>query len=102
MLLTLKTALLILPRNLTFGTRMKLRDWLSQPGNTQENFAKSMGVTQSAVSQWLNWLDDNNHPNGAKFGAERAIEAEIATGGQSTRYDNRPDLFGPAPKKRAA
>lgn len=30
--------------------------------------------------------------------AERVLDIEAATGGQVTRHDLRPDIFGPAPK----
>lgn len=81
---------------------MTLREWLAIPGNTQQKLAEKIGVTQSAISQWLNWIEDNDHPNGVKLSAERALEIEAGTGGAVTRYELRPTVFGNAPKRRAA
>lgn len=50
-------------------------------------------VSHEAVRRWLTDL-----PVSPKHMA--AIEA--ATGGHVTRYDLRPDIFGPAPRKRRA
>ena len=34
-------------------TEAKLKDWLSEPGMTQELAAKAMGITQGAITQML-------------------------------------------------
>lgn len=34
--------------------------------------------------------------------SSRCLSIEIATNGAVTRYDLRPDVFGPAPKSKAA
>lgn len=52
--------------------------------------AKKLSVVQSAVS---NWIARGRVP------AERCISIEEATNGVVTRYELRPDIFGPAPAK---
>lgn len=47
--------------------------------------------------QIWNWLHRDK-----VFQAEYAIPIEMATNGEVTRYDLRPDLFGEAPSKEAA
>ena len=59
-------------------------------GGKNIDLAKLLGVTESAVSQWK------------KVPYQRAIEIEEKTEGRVTRHDIRPDVFGPAPKKRRA
>lgn len=79
---------------------MTLREWLELPGNTQRKLAERIGVTQSAVSQWLQWLDGGLHDNASRITGERALEIEQATDGAVTRAELRPDLFG-EPSKAA-
>ena len=64
---------------------MNLSQYLAT--TTQAAFAGQFGVTQAAVSQWLK-----------KVPAERVMEIERKTFGQVTRYEMRPDLFGPVPQ----
>lgn len=45
-----------------------------------------LGVTAPAVSQWKR----------AGVPAERCLAIEQATGGAVTRYEMRPDIFGPS------
>jgi DNA-binding transcriptional regulator YdaS (Cro superfamily) len=46
---------------------------------------KELGITSQAVSQWR------------IAPAERCLEIERLTGGEVTRYDLRPDIFGMEP-----
>lgn len=78
---------------------MNLSEYVAQQGMSQQKAADILGVTQSAVSQWLQWIEDNDR--GTKITAERAVLIERATNGDVTRYDLRPDVFGPAPKQKA-
>lgn len=48
--------------------------------------ARALNVTSQAISQW------------DRVPAERVIQVEVVTG--VTRYDLRPDVFGPAPCHR--
>lgn len=69
---------------------MDIRQYLSADGApSQDQFAKLLGVTQGLVWQWLNGR--------TRITAERCIAIERATGGQVTRYELRPDIYGPAP-----
>lgn len=52
--------------------------------------AEALGIRPQAVSQW------HEAP------ALRVIAIEAATAGRVTRYDLRPDVFGPAPSAPAA
>lgn len=69
-----------------------LTEALDLAGLTQAELAAAIGVTPQAVSQWI---DRGRVP------AERCIAVEIATGGQVTRYELRPDVFGDAPREAA-
>lgn len=53
--------------------------------------AEKIGVVQSAVSNW--------RTRNSGVPAERCIPIEEATNGVVTRYELRPDIFGPAPAK---
>jgi DNA-binding transcriptional regulator YdaS (Cro superfamily) len=55
-------------------------------GGKDIHIARLLGITPSAVSRW----------NGV-VPVRRAIEIEALTGGRITRYDIRPDHFGPSP-----
>lgn len=69
---------------------MDLATFVRQHG--QQDAAETLGVSQSAISHWL---------RGRKpITGERAIKIEERTGGKVTRYELRPDMFGPAPCKR--
>lgn len=72
---------------------MDISTYLIDESLTQQEFADQVGVTQGRVSQWL---------KGEKIPAERCIQIEAATGGKVTRYDLRPDVFGPATQLKAA
>lgn len=80
---------------------MDLRDYLELEGNSQQKLADKLGVSQGLISQHLAWLAGKKK-NAAKITAERAIEYETATGGQVTRHDLRPDVFGRRPARAAA
>ena len=54
--------------------------------------ARIVGVKPPAVHQWR----ESGVPAG------RCLAVEAATGGAITRYDLRPDVFGPAPESQAA
>jgi DNA-binding transcriptional regulator YdaS (Cro superfamily) len=79
---------------------MNLPEFLSQPDMSQQKFADILGVTQSAVSQWLQWIADDKR--GTRITAERALEIEKATDGAVTRHELRADVFGEPPKKAQA
>lgn len=57
---------------------------------SQSELARRIGVRQQYIWHWL---------NRAKKGVplERVQDIERATGGRVTRYDLRPDFFGPSP-----
>lgn len=55
--------------------------------------AKTMDISQPAVHRWR---------ARGKAPAGRVIDLERATGGRVTRYELRPDVFGPAPTDAAA
>jgi DNA-binding transcriptional regulator YdaS (Cro superfamily) len=67
---------------------MDLRTYLAQRGLSQAEFAALLGVTQGLVWQWLNGR--------TVVTAERALAIEQCTGGEVTRAELRPDLFGPS------
>lgn len=94
-----KAVLLTLKRSSAYTSHMNLSEYVAQQGMSQQKAADILGVTQSAVSQWLQWIEDNDR--GTKITAERAVLIERATNGDVTRYDLRPDVFGPAPKQKA-
>lgn len=62
-----------------------------QAAGTQASLATAIGIHPTFVSQWAK----NRRPVPAKW----CIPIEEATGGVVTRYDLRPDIFGPAPAK---
>lgn len=64
---------------------MNLIDYLKT--TTQEAFAKEVGVTQGMVHQWASGK--------SPITPERAADIERVTGGQVTRIELRPDVFGP-------
>lgn len=49
---------------------------------------RALGVSHEAVRRWINDVN--------RVTAERAVAVEVATGGQVTREQLRPDLFAPA------
>ena len=70
---------------------MDIRSYLEAKQLSQDQFAKIAGVSQGLVWQWLN--------RRTTITAERAIDIERKTDGTVTRYDLRPDVFGPPPTK---
>lgn len=78
---------------------MTLQEWLSVPGNTQQVLAERLGVTQPAVSQWVNWLKGKKK-NATRITGERAVQIEVATDGKVRRQTMRPELFGVNQKAR--
>lgn len=54
--------------------------------------AKMVGVKHPTIHSWLRV---------GRVPATRVIAIEAATGGRVTRYDLRPDVFGPAPDRAA-
>lgn len=59
----------------------------------QSKLARAVGTTPQAVHQWR---------EKGRVPGERARAVELATGGQVTRYELRPDIFGAAPDEAAA
>lgn len=59
----------------------------------QVHLARRLGITPAAVNQWVRGL--------RPVPAERCRAIEAATAGVVTRYDLRPDVFGPAPANDA-
>lgn len=55
----------------------------------QAALARKIGTKQQHISWWLN--------KSKRVPAERVLAIESATNGAVTRYDLRPDVFGPAP-----
>lgn len=64
---------------------MRLSEYLNLPHVTQASLAQRLGVSQGAVSHWLNGR--------STITAERAKEIEAATDYLVTRYELRPDIF---------
>lgn len=62
-------------------------------GGRQAELARRVGVTPAAVTQWVR----GRRP----VPPERCRAIEDATGGAVTRYDLRPDIFGPPPTNEA-
>lgn len=62
---------------------MKLIDYLNLPEQSQSALAKRIGVSQSAVSQWIR--------DGVS--AERVRQIVQATDGVVTAHELRPDLY---------
>lgn len=67
-------------------------------GPTQEAFAEKLGKRQSYVSMLKHRVIEKNRP----IPTDICPKIEEATGGEISRHDLRPDIFGPAPKKRRA
>lgn len=57
----------------------------SVPGKTKRALAEACGVKPQAVSQWFAC---------GKAPPGRCLAIEQATGGEVTRYELRPDVFG--------
>ena len=63
---------------------MTLTEYLAQPGNSQTKLAAAVGVSQSAVSQWV---------NGGMISPHRVRVIVQATNGLVTAHDLAPDLY---------
>ncbi len=65
---------------------------VSIAGN-KSRLGRKINVTHTAINKWVKrgWPP-----------AERCLAIERATGGKVTRYDLRPDVFGPAPDHQEA
>jgi len=55
---------------------------------SQTGLAAKLGLTPQAIQQWI----DQGRPP-----AKRCLAIEAAVGGAVTRYELRPDIFGPMP-----
>lgn len=55
--------------------------------------ARALDVTPSTVSQWISGHRPVPH--------KRCWEIEEVTGGKVSRFDLRPDIFGPSPDQAA-
>lgn len=58
---------------------------------SQAEFARQLGLAQTVVWQWLNGL--------RPVPAHHCIRIEDVTNGSVTRYELRPDVFGPTSDK---
>lgn len=80
-----------------------------------KDFLKTKKITQAAFAKALGKVDDDGNgrqsyvsmlllrvKRGRPVPADICPKIEEATGGEITRHDLRPDIFGPAPKKRRA
>lgn len=65
---------------------MDIRAYLEKHHLSQGQFSKQIGVSQGLIWQWLEGK--------TRITAERAKEIEEKTGGEITRQDLRPDIFG--------
>lgn len=72
---------------------MDIQTYLKDKALSQEAFAKKLGVTQGAVWQWMEWLEDSG--KGTRITAERAKQIEEATDGEIGKHELRPDIFEP-------
>jgi DNA-binding transcriptional regulator YdaS (Cro superfamily) len=63
---------------------MTLNEYLQT--HSQTELARALGVSQGLVGHWVHGRK--------RITAERAVQIERATGGQVTRAELRPDLFG--------
>lgn len=79
---------------------MKLIEYAQQTSVPPAEFRDRLAQNGLDVSAEIvrRWLKGEQQP-----GPKTVVAIETATEGQVTRYDLRPDIFGPAPKKwRAA
>lgn len=60
---------------------------------TQQRLADLLGVRPPSIVEWR---------NRDRVPAERCLAIEEAVGGEVTRYELRPDVFGPAPSGKVA
>ena len=70
---------------------MDLSKWISQQTDrvaARVAVADALGVSEMAVRHWCNGI--------RRIPGERCIDVEEATNGAVTRYELRPDIFGPA------
>lgn len=74
---------------------MNLRDYIS---DTARRTALARSIDTSTAYLW----QMANSWRGRRVAAERCIAIERATDGAVTRYELRPDVFGPAPKASKA
>jgi DNA-binding transcriptional regulator YdaS (Cro superfamily) len=58
----------------------------------QQALADALGIKSPSITEW----------HARKVPAERCVAIEQVTGGEVTRYDLRPDVFGEAPAKTEA
>lgn len=76
---------------------MKLGEYLEAAKETQPAFGRRVGVTQSAVAQWV---------AGGQVSAERVLGVAAATAWKVRPHDLRPDLYphpeDAMPRERAA
>jgi len=66
-------------------------DTVIEKVGTQQRLAELLGVKSPSIAEWR---------KRKRVPAERCIAIETLTSGAVTRYDLRPDVFGPAPKAK--
>lgn len=74
---------------------MDLKTYIADPGRK-----KALSLTSGAHPQWL-WQVATGW-RGKRASPILAVRIESATGGIVSRYELRPDVFGDAPKTKAA
>ena len=60
---------------------------------SQSELARALGIRPQAVQKWVRL---------GRVPADRVLAVEDATGGKVTRFDLRPDVFGPPPREAAS
>lgn len=73
---------------------MNIQTYLKKHRVTQKEFAKKIGATQGFVSQLL--LGKRPIP------AEKVLPIELATNGQVSRHELRPDIYPPEEQHKSA
>jgi hypothetical protein len=83
---------------------MDLGRYLSKSNIAHTDFVASLArygvkVTTQAIR---NWIEPDGRSNARKPSPKKVHAIEAATSGNVTRHDLRPDIYGPAPKRKRA